>query len=57
MTYKEIYNSFFEKTNIDHSLIVDYRPCREMYDVPNISNAIVIWLHSGEKIIFIAKEK
>lgn len=57
MTYKEIYNSFFEKTNIDRSLIVNYRPCCEMYDVPNISNAILIWLRSGEKIIFIAKEK
>lgn len=57
MTYEEIYNSFFEKTNIDRSLIEDYRPCCEMYDVPNISNAILIWLRSGEKIIFIAKEK
>lgn len=57
MTYNEMYNSFFEKTNIDRSLIVNYRPCCEMYDVPNISNAILIWLRSGEKIIFIAKEK
>ena len=57
MTYKEIYQSFLESTNIDRSLIASYRPCCEIYDVPNISNAILIYLRSGEKIIFIANEK
>lgn len=56
MTYKEIYNRFFETTSIDRSLIEDYRPCCELFDVPNIPNAIVLWLRSGEKIIFISKE-
>lgn len=57
MTYKELYDQFFETTNIDRSLIDDYRPCCELFDVPNIPNAIVLWLRSGEKIIFIANEK
>lgn len=56
MTYGEIYNQFFKKTNIDCSLIEDYRPCCELFDVPSIKNAIVIWLRGGEKIIFIANE-
>ncbi len=55
MTYQEIYDQFLEKTNIDISLIDDYRPCCELFDVPNIANAILVWLHSGERIIFIAK--
>lgn len=57
MTYGEIFNSFLTKTNIDRSIIEDYRPCCELFDVPNIPNAIIVWLCDGDKIIFIAQDK
>lgn len=57
MTYREIFNKFLEDTNIAENLINDYRPCTEMYRVPNISNAIVVWLNNGNKIIYIVGEK
>lgn len=56
MTYEEVYKLFYEKTNISPSLVSDYRPCCEMFGVSNIANAIVVWLESGEKIIFIAEQ-
>lgn len=54
MTYQELYNQFLKKTNMDISLISDYRPCCELYNAPNIANAILVWLRSGERLIFIA---
>lgn len=57
MTYGEIFNKFLEDTNIANNLINDYRPCTKMYGVPNISNAIVVWLNNGNKIIYIVGEK
>lgn len=57
MTYEEIFNSFLTKTNIDRSIIENYRPCCELFDVPNIPNAIIVWLCDGDKIIFIAQDK
>ncbi len=57
MTYGEIFNKFLEDTNITKNLINDYRPCAKMYGVPNISNAIVVWLNNGNKIIYIVGEK
>lgn len=55
MTYGEIYKQFFNKTGIKPSFVSDYRPCCELFGVPNMPNAIVIWLCSGEKMIFIAE--
>ena len=55
MTYGDIYKEFKNVTNTPEVMIDDYRPCVEMYDVPNIPNAIVIWLKNGAKIIYISK--
>ena len=55
MTYGEIYRQFESVTNINKSLVSDYRPCCELFDVPNIPNAIIVWLKTGDKIIYIAK--
>lgn len=48
---------FNADTDIDSSLINDTRPCTEMYGVPFIPNAIVVWLNNGSKIIYIAPEQ
>ena len=55
VTYAEVYVQFKKATGIDGSLISDYRPCIAMYDVPTISNAIVVWLKSGSKLIYVYK--
>ena len=56
-TYGDIYKQFLESTNIDLALVENYRPCCELFGVPNISNAIVVWLNNGNKIIYIVGEK
>lgn len=53
MTYGEIYEEFRKKCDCD---VMDYRPCCEMYDVPNIPNAIVVWLKDKGTIIYIHKD-
>lgn len=57
MTYGEIYDQFISTTNINASLLSDYRPCCSLFDVPDIPNAIIIWLKTGEKIIYIVPVK
>lgn len=57
MTYGEIFEEFLTETHIDRQVIEDYRPCCEMFDVPNIANAIVVWLGNGAKIIYISNRK
>ena len=52
-TYEDIFNNFVNETHIDKQLIDDYRPCCEMFGVPNIANAIVVWLRNGAKVIYI----
>lgn len=52
-TYGDIFNKFLNETYIDKQLIDDYRPCCEIFGVPNIDNAIVVWLRNGAKIIYI----
>lgn len=54
MTYGEIYTQFLKKSGISESRINDYRPCCDLFDVPFIPNAIVVWLNDGGKIIYIA---
>lgn len=54
MTYGEIIDKF---TKQNPELIVkDCRPCCELFDVPNMSNAIVVWLEDGSKIIYQVSE-
>lgn len=55
MTYGDIFQEFLTETRIDRQNIEDYRPCCEMFDVPNVSNAIVVWLRNGAKIIYISR--
>lgn len=55
MTNGEIYNKFIQETGIRASSIEDYRPCCEFFGVPDIPNAILIWLKIGEQIIYIHK--
>lgn len=57
MTYGELFKDFLQKTNItdNDTIIEDYRPCDQMYGVPSIPNAIVIWFKDGTKIIYIGK--
>lgn len=54
-TYGDIFEEFLTETHIDRQVIEDYRPCYEMFDVPNIANAIVVWLGNGAKIIYISR--
>lgn len=55
MTYGMIFREFKE---VNPTIKVkDYRPCCELYDVPNINNAIVIWFESGTKVIYISQKE
>lgn len=54
MTYGMIYREFCEKVHIDVS-VEDWRPCIELYGVPNIPYAIVIGLEDESKIIYISE--
>ena len=55
MTYGDLYKEFKKVANIPDEMINDYRPCGEMYGVPFIANAIVIWLNNGDSIIYIRR--
>jgi hypothetical protein len=57
ITYEEMYKIFIEKLGIDASKLDDYRPCCETFDVPNIPHAIVTWLKTGGKLIYIHPTK
>lgn len=53
MTYGNIISEFEQKfPNIDYD---DIRPCHEMYGVPTINYAIVVWLKDKSKIIYISE--
>lgn len=58
MTYEELYNKAVEMLNLDENMISDYRPASPLfisqlqYQIPN---SIIIWLNTGEQIIFIDK--
>lgn len=54
MTYGDIYKEFIAKFNCE-SIVSDWRPCCELFDVPNIDNAIVVWLKSGGKVVYICE--
>lgn len=55
MTYSDIFEEFLTETHIDRQVIEDYQPCCEMFNVPNIANAIVVWLRNGAKIVYYRK--
>lgn len=57
ITYGEIYNQFLKDTKINKYEIEDYRPTDSLFGVPYIPNAILVWLKSGNKIIYIYSEE
>lgn len=60
MTYGELYEKALCKLCLEHSEVEDYRPCSEMFISElsrQIPNAIIIWLKTGEKVIFIDNEE
>lgn len=54
MTYGELYKEFKSKVQLKD---VDWRPCSEMFGVPNVPNAILVYLDDGSKVIYIGAEK
>ena len=52
ITYQELIENFIRCFPDIANQIIDYRPCDSMFNVPNISGAIVIWLSSGQRIIY-----
>lgn len=59
-TYEEIYKSALEKLKLSQDDIEDYRPASETYNprlIGIIPGAIIIWLKSGEQIIYIDVDK
>ena len=54
-TYGDIISEFIQKfPNADYT---DIRPCWDYYGVPTISNAIVVWLKDGSKLIYVKGDK
>lgn len=59
-TYEDIYKSALEKLKLSQDDIEDYRPASEAYNprlLGTIPGAIIIWLKSGEQIIYIDTNK
>ena len=59
-TYEDIYKSALEKLKLSQDDIEDYRPASESYNprlLGTIPGAIIIWLKSGEQIIYIDVNK
>lgn len=55
-TYGDLYKEFLEKFESTVG-VEDYRPCVEMYGVPNIDSAIVMWLKDGTRVIYISNQE
>jgi hypothetical protein len=56
MTYSELYKRAIKKLNLKQEDIEDYRPAAELYIdqiTGTIPDAIIIWLKSGEQIVYI----
>lgn len=56
MTYPELYKKAIKKLNLKQEDIEDYRPAAELYIehiTGTIPDAIIIWLKSGEQIVYI----
>ena len=60
MTYRELLDKAVLLLHLNYFEIEDYRPASKLFieqlekDIPN---AIIIWLKSGEKIVFIDSKK
>lgn len=56
MTYGEIYNKALCKLCLTRKEVADYRPASKLF-IPelerDITNAIIIWLKDGGKLIYI----
>lgn len=56
MTYSEIYEKALNTLNLNQTDIEDYRPACELEQIKcAIPGAIIIWLKTGDKVIFIDK--
>ena len=55
ITYGDIFKEFCDATNLQN-MVENYRPCDEMFGVPFIPGAIIVWLNNGSKLIYISKE-
>lgn len=59
-TFEDIYESALEKLKLSEDDIEDYKPASEDYNprlLGTIPGAIIIWLKSGEQIIYIDTNK
>lgn len=60
MTYAELFSKAVKTLNLNESKISDYRPASPMFlsrlrnEIPD---AIIIWLKTGEQIIFIDRSE
>ena len=52
ITYQELFENFKKCFSDIEYQIIDYRPCDSMFNVPTISGAIVVWLSTGQRIIY-----
>ena len=60
MTYGELYDKAIKTLNLDKNIIDDYRPASPMFIdqlMCQIPNAIIIWLKTGDQIIFIDRSE
>ncbi len=60
MTYEELFNKAIKVLNLDESKISDWRSADSIYLYgirDHIPNAIIIWLKTGEQIIFIDRSE
>ena len=56
MTYEELYNKAIKTLNLDKDIVDDYRPASPLFIeqlIYQIPNAIIIWLKTGDQIVFI----
>ena len=60
MTYEELYDKAVKTLNLDKDIIDDWRPASPLFIkqlVYQIPNAIIIWLKTGEQIVFIDRSE
>lgn len=60
MTYYEIYKAAIKNLSLNDDIVDDYRPASPFFITElkeQIPNAIIIWLKSGKKIIYIENNK
>lgn len=55
LTFGDIFNNFLTNTQTNRELIDDYRPCGQPYFDYYIPNAIIVWLKSRDRLIYINK--